>query len=299
LSARLCADTGGQQTFDSNGVKIRYIVEGKGDPVLLIHGFTSSGDRNWRQPGVVDALAKNYQVITIDNRGHGLSEKPHDVSKYGEEMAEDMIRLLDHLGIKKAHVVGYSMGAMIAANLLTTHPERLLTVTLGGQGGVREGEDMNAIEALAQSLDSGKGFKPLLVFNNPKGKPLPSDAEIEAISKRMLAQNDPKALAAVCRSWKVLLVPVAKLKDNKVPALALIGELDPLKKGVDLLEGNVPNLKIVVIQGAGHLDAFRKELFVSELKSFLAAHPANAATNGANGVNGKFRRNTPAVPSPN
>jgi hypothetical protein len=95
-------------------------------------------------------------------------------------------------------------------------------------------------------------------------------------------------------------VPVAKLKDNKVPALALIGELDPLKKGFDLLEGNVPNLKIVVIKGAGHLDAFRKEQFISELKSFLAAHPADAAAaNGANGVNGKFRKSLPAVPSRN
>jgi pimeloyl-ACP methyl ester carboxylesterase len=299
-SARLSADTATLTKFDSNGVKIRYTVEGKGEPVVLIHGFTASGDLNWRLPGVISALAEKYQVIAIDNRGHGLSEKPHDASKYGEEMAEDTIRLLDHLNIKKAHIVGYSMGGMIAAKLLTTHPDRMLSVTLGGHGGLKEGDDTTAIEALAQSLDSGKGIKPLLVFLNPKGKPLPSDADIEAINKRILALNDPKALAAVCRSFKGLMITLAKLKDNKVPALALIGELDPLKKGVDALEGNVPNLKIVVIKDADHMNAFSKEQFVSELKSFLAAHGADAsAANGANGVTGKFRKNIPAVPSRN
>jgi pimeloyl-ACP methyl ester carboxylesterase len=274
-SGRLSADTGNLTTFDSNGVKIRYTVEGKGEPVVLIHGFTASGDLNWRNPGVVKALAEKYQVITIDNRGHGLSEKPHDVAKYGEEMAEDTVRLLDHLNIRKAHIIGYSMGGMIAAKLLTTHPDRMLTVTLGGHGGLKEGEDMTAIEALADSLDSGKGIKPLTL-------------------------NDPKALAAVCRSFKGLMISVAKLKENKVPALALIGELDPLKKGVDALEGNVPNLKIVVIKDADHMNAFGKDQFITELKSFLAAHPASAnGTDGANGVSGKFRKNIPAVPSRN
>src|SRR5579883_1762190 len=108
-AARLPADTGASQSFDSNGVKIHYTVEGKGEPVLLIHGFAANADFNWRQPGVIKALAENYKVIALDNRGHGQSGKPHDIAKYGEEMAEDAVRLLDHLGIKKAHIVGYSM----------------------------------------------------------------------------------------------------------------------------------------------------------------------------------------------
>src|SRR5215471_4661597 len=126
-------------TFDSNGVKIHYIVEGKGEPVLLIHGFTSSIQGQWGGAGIIKALAKDYRVIAYDNRGHGNSGKPHDPKQYGTEMVEDAVRLLDHLKIDKAHVVGYSMGATITCKLLVTHPDRLLSVTLGGSGGLREG----------------------------------------------------------------------------------------------------------------------------------------------------------------
>ncbi len=277
-SATLHAE-GTNKTFDSNGVKIYYTDEGQGEPVLLIHGFTASGDMNWRLPGVVKGLAGKYRVITIDNRGHGKSEKPHDPAKYGEEMAEDAVRLLDHLGIKKAHVVGYSMGGMITAKLLTTHPDRLLTATLGGHGGLKQGDDTIRLQALADSLDSGKGFGPLFVALTPKGKAPPTAEQIEQTNKRLLAVNDAKALAAVVRSWKGLMVSDAKLKENKVPTLALIGELDPLKKGVDDLEGKLPDLKVVVIKGADHMNAFARPEFVTELKAFLAAHGA-----GSNGT---------------
>ena len=123
--------------FDSNGVKIHYIVEGHGEPVLLIHGFTANIQFQWALPGVIKALSPDYQVIAYDNRGHGKSDKPHDPKKYGVEMVEDAVRLLDHLKIKDAHVVGYSMAAMITSKLMATHPERVRTATLGGSGGLR------------------------------------------------------------------------------------------------------------------------------------------------------------------
>src|SRR5262245_8695747 len=97
--------------FESNGVKIRYVVEGQGEAVLLIHGVSADLERNWGGPGVFGALSKNYRTIAYDNRGHGKSDKPYDPTKYGKEMVEDAARLLDHLDIKRAHVVGYSMGA--------------------------------------------------------------------------------------------------------------------------------------------------------------------------------------------
>jgi pimeloyl-ACP methyl ester carboxylesterase len=285
-AARLSADTPAGDSFDSNGVKIHYTVEGKGEPVLLIHGFAANADFNWRVPGVIKALAENYKVIALDNRGHGKSDKPHDPAKYGEEMAEDAVRLLDHLGIKKAHIVGYSMGGMITAKLLTTHPDRFLTATLGGHGGLKEGEDMSRMVPLADSLDAGKGLTPLIIALNPKGKPLPSAQQIEQINKLLSSMNDQKALAAVVRSWKGLVVSNAKLKENKVPTLALIGDLDPLKKGVDELEGKLPNLKIVVIEGADHMDAPRNEKFIKELKAFLAAH--------SSGTNGQVKKKVPS-----
>ncbi|MFO0947208.1 MAG: alpha/beta fold hydrolase [Planctomycetota bacterium] len=83
------------------------------EPVLLIHGFSASILMQWGVPGILDRLASNHQVIAFDCRGHGKSDKPHDPSMYGANLAEDAIRLLDHLGVKKAHVVGYSMGGRV------------------------------------------------------------------------------------------------------------------------------------------------------------------------------------------
>jgi pimeloyl-ACP methyl ester carboxylesterase len=106
------------QTFDANGVKISYFVQGKGEPVVLLHGWLSSAGVNWALPGTSALLAKDYQVIALDVRGHGLSDKPTKEDAYGPELVEDVVRLLDHLKIEKAHVVGYSMGGIIAANFL-------------------------------------------------------------------------------------------------------------------------------------------------------------------------------------
>jgi pimeloyl-ACP methyl ester carboxylesterase len=71
-----CEDAGKAQTFDSDGVRIHYTVEGKGEPVVLVHGLYSSADINWRLPGTIKALAAHYQVISPDVRGHGSSDKP-------------------------------------------------------------------------------------------------------------------------------------------------------------------------------------------------------------------------------
>src|SRR5437868_8532253 len=93
------AGAGGAQElyFDSKGVKIRYTDQGKGEPVLLIHGFGANAEVQWALPGILKDLAKDYRVIAYDNRGHGKSGKPHDPKKYGMEMVEDAVRLLDHL----------------------------------------------------------------------------------------------------------------------------------------------------------------------------------------------------------
>src|SRR5262249_5072697 len=136
-AAGFADDPGKGPTFDSNGVKIHYTVEGQGEPVVLIHGAFSSADLNWRLPGTVKALAAHDQVIALDVRGHGHSDKPAREEDYGVETAEDVIRLLDHLKIEKAHIVGYSMGGMIAMKVVTKHPDRARSLTLGGMGWFR------------------------------------------------------------------------------------------------------------------------------------------------------------------
>ena len=101
--------------FDSDGVKIRYIDQGPrdGEPVVLIHGGFMNAETMWAEPGVIEALDDAFRVIALDLRGHGKSDKPHDPRQYGNPFVEDIVRLLDHLDIEKAHVVAYSMGGRI------------------------------------------------------------------------------------------------------------------------------------------------------------------------------------------
>jgi pimeloyl-ACP methyl ester carboxylesterase len=275
------------QAFDANGVKICYTVEGKGEPVVLIHGFSVNYQGQWALPGVTRELAKDYQVISFDNRGHGRSGKPHDPKQYGMEMVEDVIRLLDHLKIKRAHVVGYSLGAFITLKLLTTHPDRLLTATLGGAGRGKA-TDMGFLDELAGSLEQGKGFGPLLLRLTPPGKAPPTEQEIQSVNQFLTAMNDVKALAAVVRGMKELTVSEEKLKANQVPTLALIGDQDPLKEGVDALRGQLPNLQVVVLKGADHLNAFARPEFVGGLKVFLAKY-SQGGKNGRAAVGEKQR----------
>src|SRR5204863_10119417 len=134
-----------------HGVQIQYVDKGRGAPVVLLHGFTGSYARHWEAPGVLDAVeSAGYRVIAMDCRGHGQSGKPHEVAKYGLEMVEDVIRLLDHLHIDRAHVVGYSMGGAIANQLLVRYPARLRSVTLLGAGW--EGGDLQPITSFMTSM---------------------------------------------------------------------------------------------------------------------------------------------------
>jgi pimeloyl-ACP methyl ester carboxylesterase len=259
--------------FDSDGVKIRYIDQGKGEPVLLVHGFAGSLHLQWGAPGVLNALAEDYRVIAYDHRGHGRSGKPHDADCYGHEMVEDALRLLDHLHIQKAHIVGYSMGAFITDKLLMEHPERFLTATLAG-GGWAKANDQRAefITDVVASLEQGDGIGPLLVRLTPEGRPKPTESQLRLANKVFGLVNDQTALACVMRGMKQLAVTEEQLKANRVPTLAIIGELDPLKVTVDEMAAVMPNLEVTVIDGASHVQAFRRPEFARILKTFLSQH---------------------------
>jgi pimeloyl-ACP methyl ester carboxylesterase len=264
--------------FDSNGVKIHYTVQGSGEPVLLIHGFTANIPIQWDSPGITAALAAQYRVIALDNRGHGQSGKPHDPKKYGKEMVEDSVRLLDHLKIKKAHVVGYSMGAMLAGNLMATHPDRVLSVVLGGAGVIRKSTNIDFFDTLATSLEKDKSIGPLLEYLTPPGQSKPSADQIKGINLMMGTFNDLQALAAVVRSWKELTVSDEALKENKIPVTGIVGDQDPLKSSLDDLKGVLTGLQIVTVPGGDHVNTFAKPEFVAAVKQFLAKHPAEKAS---------------------
>jgi pimeloyl-ACP methyl ester carboxylesterase len=259
-----------EPSFDSHGVPIHYLVTGsaEGEPVVLIHGFAGNIELQWT--AVIDALKKDYRVIALDCRGHGRSGKPHDPASYGVEMANDVARLLDHLKIEKAHIVGYSMGSGIALGFAVHYPQRALTVTLGGTGLSHDQDDL--ILGVAEALEKHGSLGPLLAGLTPKGRQTPSPETVKFIDHAVLAVNDPKALAAVARG-----AVAAKITDEEAtalvpPVLAIIGSDDPLRSGVDRLKELHPATKVVVIDKADHMTAAYRPEFITALRQFLEDH---------------------------
>jgi pimeloyl-ACP methyl ester carboxylesterase len=267
--------------FDSKGVQIRYVDQGSGEPVLLIHGYTQNIETNWMEPGVFQDLVKDHRVIAFDLRGHGKSGKPHDPSSYGGETVQDAIRLLDHLGIRRAHIVGYSLGAIITAKLLTTNGDRFLTATLAGHSGYRNWRpeyDRNA-ERTALELEGDVPFRGLVVAMTPRDVPARSEADIRARSAALAAVNDVKALAAYYRGGsRELNATDDEVAAIKVPVLGVIGGLDNVQ-GMKQLQGILPSLKLVVIDGATHWGdrgAPRRPEFVAAIREFITAHQTSS-----------------------
>lgn len=257
------------QFFDSDGTKIRYVMAGQGDPVVLIHGITASAESNWILPGVFGALSEDFMVIAIDARGHGKSDKPHDPALYGTKMATDVVHLLDHLKLQQAHIIGYSMGGFITMKLLTMEPKRFLSAVVAGAGWAREGVEVVDTEALASSLEEGTGIAPLMVALTPPGQEPPPKEQLDMINQMILATNDADALAAVVRGMAALNVTEEQLRANEVPTLAVIGSKDPIKAAVDPMSGVMSELEIVVIEGADHMSAPADPELVSAIREFL------------------------------
>jgi len=258
--------------FNSGGVRIHYTVEGEGEPVVLIHGWGVDLEWCWGEPGTIKSLAEHYQVIAIDNRGHGRSDKPHDPQQYGMNMVTDVIRLLDHLSIRTAHIVGYSMGGTIVSVLLTEHPRRVRTATMGGFGWEEGDAPLKRRLATAEFLEQGRGIGPAVLALTPPSEQGPVAEQLEAINKWFLDRNDPLALAAIARGNAAPQASEKKLRANNLPALAVVGKLDPLRPSVDKLASMMGTLKVVVVPGENHLFAVRSPAFLEALQTFLAAH---------------------------
>ena len=132
-------------------------------PIILIHGYTRFLENNWIAHGVFADLSKDHRVIAYDMPGHGKSGKAYEPPAY-RDMVSDPIRLMDHLGIKRAHLIGYSMGGGVVAKVAVTHPERLMTAILGGHSGYREWEpeDEKFYEDSARELETDVPFRSLV-----------------------------------------------------------------------------------------------------------------------------------------
>ena len=247
------------QSFDSDGVRIAYIDEGEGEPILLIHGFASNIAANWRDTHWLRTLTEaGRRVIAIDNRGHGESEKLYDPDLYGSPaMAEDACRLLDHLRIVRADVMGYSMGARIAVFLALAHPERVRSLILGGVG----------INLVLGMVGSGPIARAL---EAPSIEDVTNDT---ARSFRAFAEqtgSDLKALAACMRGprEKITRESLARIA---VPTLIATGSKDVIAGSGGELASLIPGAQLLEIEGRDHMRAVGDARFKQGVLDFLTS----------------------------
>ncbi len=248
------------QKFDSDGVEIVFLDEGEGFPTLLIHGFASDHRVNWVSTSWVrDLLAAGRRVIAFDNRGHGESGKPHDPAAYRFAiMTEDVRRLLDHLGVEKADVIGYSMGARIAATLVLAHPERVRSAVFGGLGDAMvKGETFAPVEPLVAALRATS----LEEVTDPRGR-----------TYRIFADqtgSDREALVACLIGARDRLT-AADVHRISVPVLVAVGSEDEGAGSAVGLAALIPGAEAFEIPGRDHMKAVGDKAHKAAVLEFLA-----------------------------
>ena len=248
-------------SFRNDGVDIAYLDEGEGDPVVLVHGFASTKEVNWLHPGWVSTLTRaGRRAIALDNRGHGASAKLYDPAAYHSAvMAEDVRALIDHLGIQRADVMGYSMGARIAAFLALAHPDRVRGVVLGGLG-IRLVDGVGLPESIADALEASS----LADVQDPQGRTFRAFAE--------QTKSDLRALAACIRGSRQTLSrqDCARLT---MPVLVAVGSKDDVAGSAQDLAALLPQGRALDIPGRDHMQAVGDRVFKEGVLDFLAQRP--------------------------
>lgn len=244
-------------SFHHGEVEIAYLDEGMGEPIVLVHGFASTKEVNWVNPGWVRTLASaGRRPIALDNRGHGASSKLYDPAAYhSATMAEDVRALLDHLKIERADVMGYSMGARIAAFLAVNHPKRVRSVALGGLG-YKLVEGVGLLENIADALEA----RSLSDISDPTGRAFRSFAE--------QTKSDLKALAACIRGSRQTL-PCGQLAGIRVPVLVAVGTNDDVAGSAQELAALIPGARAFDIPNRDHMRAVGDKVFKTGVLDFL------------------------------
>ena len=243
--------------FDSNGIRLHYELHGpeNGTHLVLVHGFASDYRLNWVGTRWQETLTHaGYHVVGLDCRGHGKSEKPHDPAAYALElMAADVNRLLDHVHIRIAHYVGYSMGARIGMQALLDFSPRLSRVVLGGVGwGGAFGEADEIARAMRGEPTTSEVAKSFYDF--ARARP---ENDLEALAACILGpqpEPDPKRLAAITN-----------------PVLVAVGENDDIAVDAERLVESIPNSHLVTIAGRTHMSAVPAREFKEAVLEFLGA----------------------------
>ena len=248
-------------SFHNGAVEIAYLDEGEGDPIVLVHGFASSKNVNWVYPTWVSDLRKDgRRVIALDNRGHGESSKLYDPAQYSiPAMADDTVALMDHLGIARTDVMGYSLGARIAAWLGLKQPARLRSAILGGIGiamidGGGPGENVaKALEAPA-----------LEDVTDPVGLTFRAFAD--------QTRSDRLALAACLRGSRGLMTR-EEAAAISVPVLVAVGTADEVAGSAEALGKIISGSEVLDIPNRDHMRAVGDKVYKAGVADFLSRRP--------------------------
>ncbi len=248
-------------TFRHGDVEIAYLDEGEGEPIVLVHGFASTKETNWVNPGWINTVTRaGRRAIALDNRGHGRSTKLYDPAAYHTSlMADDVRALLDHLALERADVMGYSMGARNTAFLAIEHPDRVRSAIFGGLGyKLVEGGGLPVVIADAMEAPS------LADVTNPTGRAFRSFAE--------QTKSDLKALAACIRGTRQTLSreQVAAIKP---PVLVAIGTEDDVAGSAEALVAVIPGSQALPIPGRDHMLAVGDRVYKAGVLEFLDRRP--------------------------
>lgn len=243
--------------FDSGGFKIAYDDIGRGRPIVLMHGFASNRNENWRRLGWYGAFErKGLRCIALDVRGHGESAKPHEPEAYARDaLIGDIFALMDHLEIKRADLMGYSMGARLALAAAISKPERVDHLILGGIGG-RLFERSGSADVLAAAMmaeDASTITEPLLR------------------SFRHFAdeQGEDRLALAACTRGAGGSFDRDMVSTLRVPTLVVAGARDTLAGSAEYLAALIPGAQAVTLPGCDHFSAIPHAMFKASVFDFL------------------------------
>jgi pimeloyl-ACP methyl ester carboxylesterase len=245
----------------NGSVEIAFLDEGEGAPIVLVHGFASTKEVNWVQPAWVKTLTgAGRRVVALDNRGHGASSKLYDPAGYHTDlMADDVRAVLDALALPRADIMGYSMGARIAAFFALAHPQRARSAILGGLG-IRLVDGVGLPESIANALEA----ETLAAVTDPTGRMFRAFAE--------QTHSDLRALAACIRGSRQTLSR-EEVREIHAPTLVAVGTNDPIAGSAHDLAALIPTAQALDIPGRDHMLAVGDKVFKQGVLQFLEARP--------------------------
>jgi len=248
---------------NNNGVRIYYEVEGQGPPLMLAHGGTGSLDA-WRQFGYVDALRGELRLILFDARGHGRSDRPHEASM--SMMADDVVAVLDSVGVARAAYWGYSMGSAMGLDLAVRHASRFSGFIFGGISPYRWpdaviGPLIAARDAFRLRLNDQEAY--LKLTEGFFGRPLTPEERRESLARD--AEADIALLTALIDRRPLTNDDLAGIA---VPCLLYCGSEDPYHDGAKESVTHMPNTRFVSLAGRNHVTV-SADLVLPHVKAFL------------------------------